>query len=323
MAATRTGVRPYKNREAWQPHLLLAPALLFFAVFAIGPLIFTLYVSLSNWSITGAHSFVGLANYAEIFSSSTFRQTFGNTVIFAVVTVTLQYLLGLTMALMVYRTSRGQTFLRLSFLLPMMLAPVVVGIVWKMLFDPSYGPIPELLGNIGLGQIPWFSEKLPAMIAIIVADTWQWTPFMFLILFAALRSIPTAPLEAAVVDGASSYRVFRDHLIPMLIPASITAILLRSIEAFKLFDVVYMMTGGGPGVKTSTITLNAYFTGLRTGNLGTAAAMTMVLLVVVLAAAMIFVAILAKVRSRRGATGKLSVASAEVAAESAKEAINA
>ncbi|MDQ3901607.1 MAG: sugar ABC transporter permease, partial [Actinomycetota bacterium] len=269
--------------EGWQPHVLLSPALLFFALFAIGPLIFTLYVSLSNWSITGVHTFVGLGNYASLFSSSTFRMGFANTVIFAVITVTLQYVLGLTMALMVYRTSRGQTFLRLSFLLPMMFAPIVVGIVWKMLFDPSYGPIPEFLGNVGLGGIPWFSERLPAMVAIIVADTWQWTAFMFLILFAALRSIPTAPLEAAVVDGASSYRVFRDHLLPMLVPASITAILLRSIEAFKLFDVVYMMTGGGPGVQTSTITLQAYFTGLRTGNLGQAAAMTMILLVVVLA----------------------------------------
>lgn len=325
MARTRRPAAPTARTsgEGWQPHILLAPALLFFALFAIGPLIFTLYVSLSNWSITGAHTFVGLDNYASLFTSETFRQTFANTVIFAVVTVTLQYLLGLTMALMVYRTTRGQTFLRLSFLLPMMLAPVVVGIIWKMVFDPSYGPLPEFLGNFGLGNIPWFSERIPAMIAIIVADTWQWTPFMFLILFAALRSIPTAPLEAAVVDGASSYRVFRDHLLPMLVPASITAILLRSIEAFKLFDVVYMMTGGGPGVDTSTITLGAYFTGLRTGNLGLAAAMTTILLIVVLAAAMIFVALLAKARSKRGATRAIPTEAAEVSEDLAEEAVHA
>src|SRR5690606_9140945 len=131
----------------------------------------------------------------------------------------------------------------------MIFTPVVVGIVWKTIFDPSYGPLPWVLERMGLGDIPWLSEKVPAMVAVIIADTWQWTPFMFLILFAALRSLPPAPLEAASVDGASPYRLFIDHLMPMLVPASITAILLRSIEAFKLFDVVYLMTGGGPGVQ--------------------------------------------------------------------------
>jgi ABC-type spermidine/putrescine transport system permease subunit I len=200
-------------------------------------------VSLSNWSITGAHNFVGFANYANILGSETFRTSFLNTVGFAVVTVLFQYLLGLALAVLVYRTTRGQGVLRLLLLVPMMFTPVVVGFVWKTMFDPGYGPISWLFDRLGLPEVPWFSEKLPAMAAIVTADVWQWTPFMFLILFAALRSLPTAPLEAAMVDGASGWRLFIDHMMPMLLPASMTAILLRTIEAFKLFDVVYLMTG--------------------------------------------------------------------------------
>jgi multiple sugar transport system permease protein len=289
-----------QQQKGWYKHLLLSPPLIFFAAFAIFPLVFTIFVSLSNWSITGAHTFIGFGNYAELFGSETFRTSAWNTVVFAVVTVSLQYVLGLTIALLIYRTTRVQTTLRLIFLAPMMFTPVVVGFVWKMLFDPSYGPINDVMTAIGLPSVPWFSERVPAMIAIVVADTWQWTPFMVLILFAGLRSLPTAPMEAAVVDGASGWRLFWDHIMPMLLPASMTAILLRSIEAFKLFDVVYLMTGGGPGVDTSTVTLTAYFTGIRGGNLGQAAAMTTILLIVVLFITTLLIRLLIKVGQRRG-----------------------
>lgn len=266
----------------WLKHLLLSPPLLFFAAFAIFPLLFTLYVSLSDWSISGAHQLVGFQNYVRLFGSSTFRQSFLNTIGFAVATVSFQYALGLTVAFLVYRTTRGQSILRLLFLIPMMFTPIVVGFVWKILFDPNLGPIDDVLTKFGLPAVPWLSEGLPAAIAVITADVWQWTPFIFLILFAGLRSLPSAPLEAAIVDGASTWRLFWDHMMPMLLPASMTAILLRSIEAFKLFDIVYLMTGGGPGASTATVTLTAYFTGLRSGDLGAAAAMTLVLLVVVI-----------------------------------------
>jgi len=287
------------ERRGWHKHVLLSPPLLFFAGFTLFPLGYTIYVSLSNWSITGAHSFVGLDNYVRILGSNTFRQSYLNTIVFAVVTVLLQYLLGLAMAVLVYRSTFGQSVLRLLFLVPMMFTPVVVGFVWKTMFDPSYGPISFFMDRLGLPAVPWFSEKLPAMTTIVIADVWQWTPFMFLILFAALRSLPTAPLEAAMVDGASGWRLFFDHLWPMLLPASVTAILLRSIEAFKLFDVVYLTTGGGPGVQTATVTLSAYFTGIRSGDLGTAAAMTVVLLVTVLISTTILLRILAWASARR------------------------
>jgi multiple sugar transport system permease protein len=251
-------------------------------VFAVFPLVYTLYVSLSDWTISGPHHFIGFQNYQDIFTSSTFRQSFRNTISFAIATVSIQYILGLTIALLVFRSKGGVSMMRLIFLIPMMFTPVVVGFVWRTLFDPGYGPINYLLGKAGIPGISWLSEPIPAFLSVVIADTWQWTPFMFLILYASLRSLPTAPLEAAVVDGASEFRLLVDHIFPMLIPASITAILLRSIEAFKLFDVIYLLTGGGPAGSTTTVSLNAYFTGLKNGNLGSAAAMTLSLLVVII-----------------------------------------
>jgi multiple sugar transport system permease protein len=299
----------------WTKHLLLSPPLVFFAAFAVFPLVFTVYVSLSRWSITGAHQFIGFDNYVTLAKSSTFRTSFLNTVFFAVVTVAFQYALGLALAVLVYRTTRGQSVLRLMLLVPMMFTPVVVGFVWRTLFDPGYGPVDDVLTALGLPAVPWLSERWPAVTAIVVADVWQWTPFIFLILFAALRSLPTAPMEAAVVDGASGWRLFWDHLMPMLLPASMTAILLRSIEAFKLFDIVYLMTGGGPGVDTATVTLTAYFTGLRSGDLGLAAAMTLVLLIVVLVATMLLLRLLIRAgrRNNRPVTDDLAVRRDDVA----------
>ena len=289
---------PRSAGGAWYQHLLLAPPLVFFAAFAVFPLLFTLYVSLSVWSISGDHRFIGFGNYAELLTSPDFQTTFFNTVAFAVATVLVEYVCGMTAALMLYRSRAGQGALRLAFLLPMMFTLVVVGFIWRTMFDPSYGPVDALLRWVGLPSVPWLSERPWAFAAVVIADVWQWTPFMFLIIYAAMRALPTAPLEAAVVDGASSRQVFWDHMMPMLLPASLTAILLRTIESFKLFDVVYLLTGGGPGVGTATITLSAYFTGLRNGDLGSAAAMTFLLLVVVL----VVTTVLLKVAARIGRT---------------------
>jgi len=145
----------------------------------------------------------------------------------------------------------------------------------------------------------WLNQAKLAFTSILIVDTWQWTPFMFLILFAGLRTLPREPFEAARVDGASDWRIFWDHTFPMLLPASIAAILLRAIEAFKLFDVVFYVTGGGPGGATSTVTLQGYFTALRSGNLGYGAAMSIVLLVTVMALAMAALVWLKRLAGRR------------------------
>lgn len=288
-------------------HVLIAPPLLFFAVFAIFPLVFVFYVSLSHWSLGNQHAFAGLTNYRELFSSPTFTTSLENTLLFAVATVVPEYLLGLGLALLVHRVTRGQGVLRVVILVPMMLTPVVVGFVWKTLYDPSYGPLDFVLKHLGLGSAPWLSSPHWAFGGIVLADVWEWTPFIFLILLAGLRSLPREPYEAAVVDGATSWQIFRDLTMPLLLPASLAAILLRAIEAFKLFDIVYLITGGGPGVATSTVSLSAYFTGLQGGDLGNAAAQTIVLLVIVIVITTVLLRVLASIGRRRMGGRRLTV----------------
>jgi multiple sugar transport system permease protein len=166
--------------------------------------------------------------------------------------------------------------------------------------DSRLGPVDDLLRHLFGIAVPWLTDEKLAFVSILIIDTWQWTPFMFLILFAGISSMPREPFEAAYVDGASRWRVFWDVTFPMLGPASIAAVLLRGIEAFKIFDVVYYVTGGGPGSVTTTTTLTAYFTGLRSGHVGYGAAMTVVLLVTVMAFGSLFPIVIKFATRRRG-----------------------
>jgi multiple sugar transport system permease protein len=280
-------------------HAMLAPAFAFFAAFTIFPLCFTVYVSLNIWNVGGNHVFVGLGNYHDILTDLTYLLSLRNTVMFALATTLIEYVLGFAVAHMVHGVTRCQRPIRLIVLLPMLLTPIVVGFIWKMMLDPTYGPVDDVLAHLGLPRVNWLSSPVPAFIGIIIADTWEWTPFMFLILFAGLRSLPAEPFESARVDGASPWRIFWDLTFPLMIPASVAAVLLRSVESFKLFDIVYLITAGGPGVATSTVSLDAYFTGLRAGDLGTAAAMTIVLLAIVVVVTLVFLqAVVRFTRSR-------------------------
>ena len=276
-------------------HLLIAPPLIFFAAFAIFPLLFTLWVSLHFWPIGGEHRFVALGNYQKMFSDISFLISLRNNILYPLIAVPLQYALGFGVALLIHQVSRGQRLVRLIAFMPMMLTPIVVGFIWNMLFYPTYGPIDFVLWKIGLPKVDWITNPTAAFISVIITDTWQWTPLIILIMLGGLRSLPHEPFESALVDGASSWRIFWDMTFPMLLPYSVAAIVLRAIEAFKLFDIVLLMTGGGPGVSTSTTTLIAYFTGFRTANMGGAAAMSILLLIIVIAFAIVFLKIMQRV----------------------------
>jgi len=288
-------------------HLLIAPPLIFFALLSVVPIVFTVRLSLMDVSIGGGGSWVGVDNYIQAFNDTSFRRSYLNTVLYVVIGVTIQYVLGLGLALLVNGLTRGQRIVRLIILLPLMLAPLIIGFVWQTLFDTRYGPLNVWSRALGVGTIEWLTEPVLAFVSIILVDTWQWTPFMFLILFAGLRSLPTEPFEAARVDGASGWRVFWDMTFPMLIPASLAAILLKAIQTFKLFDIVFFMTGGGPGSATSTVTLSAYTTALQSGNIGYGAAMTVVLLLTVIVVSAILLIGVGLAMSRANASGKAAL----------------
>lgn len=285
-------------------HLLIAPPLLFFLAISLVPLLFTLGLSLTSYSIGGQARWVGFRNYARLVDDPFFVRSYANTLLYVLFGVAIQYVLGLALALLVHGLTRGRKAIRLLLLLPFMMPPLIVGFVWQTVFDSRYGPMAGVMRALETGPILFLTDPRLAFASILTVDVWQWTPFMFLILFAGLRSLPREPFEAARVDGASGWRIFWDHTFPMLLPASIAAVLLRSIEAFKLFDIVFYVTGGGPGGATSTVTLQGYFTALRSGNLGYGAAMSIVLLVTVVVLAMLALLALKRLMARRALAGR-------------------
>lgn len=279
MASHRSGAAVQSDRVK---HLLIAPPLLFLLLLSVIPLLLTLGLSLTSMDISGKGSWIGIDNYIRLSSDPIFIESYVNTLIFVAVGLPIQYFLGLGLALLVHGTPSGQRLWRLIIPIPLMVAPLVIGFIWKTIFDSRFGPVNDVITALGGEAIPWITDNLLAFVSILVVDTWQWTPFVFLILYAGLRTLPVEPFEAARVDGASRWRMFWDVTFPMLIPASVAAILLRGIEAFKIFDIVFYITGGGPGTATTTTTLTAYFTGLRSGYVGYGGAMAVILFLTVI-----------------------------------------
>ncbi len=180
------------------------------------------------------------------------------TLVFVFCGVALQYVLGLGLALLVTQNLPGKRFFRVVFLLPMLITPVGIGFLFRMMTDTLQGPLAPLWAAAGLTDFSWVETATGARAAIIIADTWQWTPFMFIILLAALEGISNEPIEAALVDGANRWQLFRFIILPAIIPVSITLILIRTIEAFKIVDLPRIMTNGGPGTATESVTLFAF-----------------------------------------------------------------
>jgi multiple sugar transport system permease protein len=210
------------------------------------------------------------------------------TLLFVLGGVTLQYSLGLILALLLTQNLPGKRLFRVIFLIPMMITPVGIGFLFKMMTDTLKGPFAPLWQAVGLGDFSWIGQGDTARLTVIIGDTWQWTPFMFIILLAALEGVSRETIEAALVDGANRFQMFRYITLPEIIPVSTTVILIRLIEAFKLIDMPNILTGGGPGTATETLTLQAYV-GWRSGDLGGSAALAYLLLIIVTFMALVFV----------------------------------
>jgi multiple sugar transport system permease protein len=208
------------------------------------------------------------------------------TLVFVCVGVSLQFALGLGLAYLVTLGLPGQRFFRVVFLLPMTITPVGVAYMFRMVMDTDKGPLEPIFGALGLDDWSWVNSAWGARAAVIVGDTWQWTPFMFIVLLAALEGQDQEPVEAAVVDGANRWRIFRDITMPAIFPVALTVVLLRMIEAFKLIDLPNVLTSGGPGTATESLTLQSYFQ-WRSLDLGVSAATanSLMVLVTVLAVA--------------------------------------
>lgn len=267
-----------RGREIKLPYLLIAPTIAVLVALSIYPLFYAVKISLQIE--TGEAARWSLANFARLASDKFFLEALVHTFIYAVVALTFEFLLGLGLAVMLDRPLRGRSFFRSMLLIPMMLPPVVVGVVWRLMLNPDFGAVNGTLKSAGVSteSLTWTASPILALGSVIAVDVWQWTPFMFLVLLAGLQAIPQEPYEAAIVDGSSSWQTFCNVTLPLLKPAILIALLLRTMDLLRVFDQIFILTQGGPGFATETVSLYIYRTAFRFFDFGYAAAMSFVLL---------------------------------------------
>jgi multiple sugar transport system permease protein len=283
-------------------HIFLTPAAILILVLSIFPLLFSLALTMVSWDLgrlEGGIRFVGLQNFVTLFKDNRFWSTTRVTITFVVFAVALQYVIGLGLAILLNQQIRFRRFFRVVFLIPMMLTPAAVGYVGRMLFNEGIGPINNIIHLLGGPMVKWLTSTKLALPTLIIVDSWEWVPFMMIVLLAGLQALPPEVFESGRVDGASTWQIFQHITFPMLLPVSVTVIVIRGLEAFKLFDIVMVMTGGGPGTSTETVTMYAYQVSMKNGNLGYGSAIAYALLIMITIFMMIFLNI---ARSRAAST---------------------
>jgi multiple sugar transport system permease protein len=274
------------------PYLLLAPAVLLVLAVVVYPLYDGLRTSTKFYRFGRALNDVGFDNYRQAYHDPDFRGALWTTLKFVFLAVGIETALGLGLALLCARELRHVRWSRVVLIVPMIVTPVVVGIVFRLLYASDVGLFSSASQSLGGGSIGILDSEGKAFLGLVALDVWEWTPLMFLILLAGLQSLPLEPFEAARVDGASAWRSFLDHTLPMLRPVLMVAIVLRTIDAFTTFDQVYVLTHGGPGNATQLISIYGYDTFFRFQQFGYAAAMLLMVAVLVLVGAIVAVRLL-------------------------------
>ncbi|MFO6464948.1 carbohydrate ABC transporter permease [Jannaschia sp. KMU-145] len=273
------------NANRLTPYLFLAPAVAVMGIALLYPIGYMIYASFLDWNPSqriGEAEWVGVRNYVNLLGDAAFRESFWVTIKFAAIVVSVEMVLGVGLALLLDRELRGMTILRTVFILPMMIAPIVVGLVWRYMYHPTVGTFNKWLDGMGLSSAPWLSDGNWAFASIVIADVWQWTPFIFILSLAALQSMPKSAMEAARIDGASGWQLIWHIKLPLMLPVLIVTALLRLIDAFKVLEVILVMTNGGPGLSTEILALRISRTASEFRELGYAAAMSNLLLILLL-----------------------------------------
>ena len=263
--------------------LLSAPALLLLGALTVIPILLLFALSFTSWSILVPGSFkFSMVNYAErMFSDDAFIHSIKITFYYIIVNTFFQMVLGFLIAFLLFRYTRLR-FLRSVMIIPMLVPPAVVGLMWKMMLIPNLGGIDYYLGLFGVPSIDWLGNPTTALAAVTIASVWEWTPFVIVVMLAGLDSLPRAPLEAAVMDGANTLNILFHVIIPLLKPIIIVVLLLRIIESLAILPVVFMMTGGGPARGTEAINLYAYHVGLEYLDIGYAASILVAFIFILL-----------------------------------------
>jgi ABC-type sugar transport system permease subunit len=290
------------ERTAW---LYVTPAVAVVALIAIFPLAWTVWESLHLHDLRmpwRGQPFVGLENYAALARDSRFWGALGHTAFFAVTTVALELLLGLFLALAMNRAFRGRGIVRAAVLVPWAIPTVVAALLWRFIFESQAGIANAILIDVGIIEQPivWFVRTVTAWVPVILADVWKTTPFVALLLLAGLQNIDRALYEAAAMDGAGAWWQLRHITLPLLAPAILVALIFRTLDAFRVFDLIYALTAGGPGTATEPVALYAFNALLQNLRFGYGSAISVVIFLVTFALAMAYVKLLGK---REGGSG--------------------
>lgn len=268
-----------KNGDRLASWAFLTPTLVFLGITALLPLLYSLYLSFFRMKLNLPNQtpqFVGFENYARMLTDQLLHTSTWNTILFAVISVALETVLGLMVAMVICSDKRWARIVTSIFMIPMIMAPVAIGTLWRMMLDSSTGVINYLLSFLGIPSINWLSNPTSAMIAVMLVNIWQLTPWVTVICAAGLKALPSDCLQAGLMDGATSGQIFRHIVIPLIKPVLVVVLMIRFIEAFKVFDTVYVMTNGGPGSATEMLPNYIYKQGLKFFDAGYAAALAIV-----------------------------------------------
>jgi len=280
--------------------LFIAPAMLVLLFLSIWPLIQLIGLAFTDYSATRdvGWNFIWFDNFVDVLKSPVTHARALTTLIFVVGAVGLQTILGFSIAYLISRRTHGRGALTTMFLIPMMLSPIVVGLFWKFMLDVQFGVVNSFMDSLGLGRVEWLTQQRLALFSLVIVDTWQWTPFIMLIALAGLTAVPKYLYEAAEIDRASEWFKFRRITFPLVWPLLLIAIMFRAIEAFRLFDLVYILTGGGPGGTTETLSYNVYKVAFFGFDTGRASAYGILMVIVVTIAAQFYLRYLNRLQER-------------------------
>jgi multiple sugar transport system permease protein len=278
------------RRRRWVGLLPMIPGLLFLLALAIYPTVYSLVISFYRWNLNNplGKQYGGFHNFDILIKDPAFWHSVGVTLRYVAASVAIELCLGLGLALLFFKRFPGDKLLRALLILPMVVAPVVVGLLWRYMLSVQFGVVNWLIAALGFDRVDFLGSPSWALPTLILVDIWQWTPFMFLIMLAALQGIPEDVLEAARVDGAKPARIFFDHILPLLRYPIAVAVALRLIDAFRVYDLIYMTTRGGPIDKTETLSWQIYDAGFKSFDIGYSAAFSWLMLILVVVITTVF-----------------------------------
>ncbi len=271
--------------DRYAPYVFLSPTIILFIAIFLFPIIFVIGSSFTNWNLLrpdAGINFIGFKNFSDLLTDPNIWGSIGNTAVFTLVSVPLSIILGLLLAIIMDKLTRGKKLVETLLLIPMMIAPIAIFLSFRFMFEPTYGIVNKLLALMGVEGPGWFSSVDTAMFTVILVELWRTVPFVYIVLYAALQTLPSDPFEAAKVDGAGPFQTFKSITIPLIKPTLLVITIVRVMDAIRAFDIIYVLTRGGPANATKTIQYICYEMAFSGFAVGKGSALAIIIVVIIL-----------------------------------------